>query len=57
MPEDHSAAGLARMKDFTEEKVDKMRTQKDKELDDYRAEQERAKRNEKSKLLQKQQRQ
>lgn len=45
------------MKDFTEEKVDKMRTQKDKELDDYRAEQERAKRNEKSKLLQKQQRQ
>jgi hypothetical protein len=37
-----------------EEKVDKMRIQKDQELEDYKREIERAKRFEKSKLLQQQ---
>lgn len=40
------------MQEFMEEKVDKMRVQKDLELDDYKKEIERAKRFEKSKLLQ-----
>ena len=40
------------MSKFAEEKVDKMRMQKDQELEDYRREIDRAKRFEKSKLLQ-----
>ena len=36
---------------FVDEKVDKMRVQKDKELEDYRREIERQKKFEKSKLL------
>jgi len=39
------------MHKYAEEKVDKMRLQKDQELEDYRKEIERAKRFEKSKLL------
>ena len=39
------------MAKYRDEKVDKMRVQKDKELEDYRREIERAKRFEKSKLL------
>ena len=51
--EDHSGGGLQMMAKYADEKVDKMRVQKDKELEDYRKEIERAKRFEKSKLLQK----
>lgn len=52
VPEDHSGGGLANMHKYSEEKVDKMRLQKDQELEDYKKEIERAKRFEKSKLLQ-----
>jgi hypothetical protein len=46
-----AGAGLPNMAKNREEKVDKMRAQKDLELEDYRREIERAKRFEKSKLL------
>lgn len=50
--EDHMGTGsLQQMAKWRDEKVDKMRVQKDKELEDYRREIERAKRFEKSKLL------
>lgn len=52
--EDHGAASLQQMEKYRDEKVDKMRIQKDKELEDYRREIERAKKFEKSKLLQQQ---
>ena len=42
---------LNNMHKFAEEKVDKMRMQKDQELEDYKREIERAKRFEKSKLM------
>ena len=50
--ENHSGEGLTKMAEFMEEKVDKMRVQKDQELEDYKREVERAKKFEKSKLLQ-----
>ena len=54
VPEDDSreSQALNNMHKFSEEKVDKMRMQKDQELEDYKREIERAKRFEKSKLLQ-----
>ena len=52
VPEDHTGGGLKHIERYAEEKVDKMRLQKDQELEDYRKEIERAKRFEKSKLLQ-----
>lgn len=51
--ENHTGEGqLTKMQEFMEEKVDKMRVQKDQELEDYKREVERAKKFEKSKLLQ-----
>jgi len=52
VPEDHTGGALKQMERYAEEKVDKMRLQKDQGLEDYRKEIERAKRFEKSKLLQ-----
>ena len=52
VPEDHAAQSLKVIENYRDEKVDKMRIQKDKELEDYRREIERAKKFEKSKLLQ-----
>jgi hypothetical protein len=49
--ENHNGQGLTKMAEFMEEKVDKMRVQKDQELEDYKREVERAKKFEKSKLL------
>ena len=49
--DESAGVGLPNMAKNREEKVDKMRAQKDLELDDYRREIERAKRFEKSKLL------
>ena len=46
------AQELPNLHKYVEEKVDKMRIQKDKELEDYRREIERQRRFEKSKLLQ-----
>ena len=50
--EEKSAQGLPNMKKYTEEKVDKMRIQKDQELEDYKKEIEKAKKYEKQKLQQ-----
>lgn len=50
--EEQLGGGLPKLQQYREDKVDKMRIQKDKELEDYRREIERAKRFEKSKLLQ-----
>ena len=52
--ENHNVAGPQKMNDHMEEKVDKMRIQKDQELEDYKKEILRAKRYEQSKLLQQQ---
>lgn len=41
MDEDQSGEGLQHMAKYRDEKVDKMRIQKDKELEDYRREIER----------------
>ena len=49
--EEASGGVLPHMTKYAEEKVDKMRIQKDQELEDYKREIERAKRFEKSKLL------
>ena len=49
--DESTVGGLPNMAKNREEKVDKMRAQKDLELEDYRREIERAKRFEKSKLL------
>jgi ElaB/YqjD/DUF883 family membrane-anchored ribosome-binding protein len=52
LPVEESTGGvLPNMAKNAEEKVDKMRIQKDQELEDYKREIERAKRFEKSKLL------
>jgi uncharacterized damage-inducible protein DinB len=50
--EDSQAQGLAKIQKYAEEKIDKMRVKKDQELEEYRKEIERAKRFERSKLLQ-----
>jgi len=50
--EETQAQGLAKMQKYGEEKVDKMKIKKDQELEEYKREIERAKRFEKSKLLQ-----
>lgn len=55
VPVEEATGGvLPNMAKNAEEKVDKMRIQKDQELEDYKREIERAKRFEKSKLLQQQ---
>ena len=51
-PETDVAQGIPNPQKFREEKVDKMRMQKDQELEDYKKDIERAKKFEKSKLLQ-----
>ena len=42
---------MKKMEQYRDEKIDKMRVQKDRELEDYKREIERAKRFDKSKLL------
>ncbi len=52
VPEDHGQQEGKALKQFADEKVDQQRAKMDKELEDYRKEIERAKRFDKSKLLQ-----